>query len=112
VTLTSLLAEHSGATIAAAVGDRVRVQLDENPTTGYRWQPLAQSSVLDLVSDEFVPAGDGGIGAGGTRTLEYEAIAAGRGSLKLGLTRAWEPEREPLHTFGFALEIGVGRSTA
>lgn len=112
MTLTNLLAEHSGSTIAAAVGDRVRVRLDENPTTGYRWQSLAQSGVLNLVDDEFVPVGDGGIGAGGTRTLEYEAIAAGRGSLKLGLTRAWEPEREPLHTFGIALEISAGRSKA
>jgi inhibitor of cysteine peptidase len=109
VTLISLLAEHSGSTIVAATGDRVRIRLEENPTTGYRWQPRAQSSLLELVDDDFTPAGDGGIGAGGTRTLEYEAITAGRGSLRLALARAWEPAQAPLRTFGIELEVR-GRS--
>lgn len=103
----SILAEHSGTTIAAAVGDRVRIQLDENPTTGYRWKARAQSSLLELIDENYAPAGDGGIGGGGTRTLVYEVIAAGKGSLKLALARAWEPEREPLRNFEIELDIGA-----
>ena len=109
--LISLIAEHSGSTIAAAVGDRVRIQLDENPTTGYRWQSPAESSLLKLVDDDYAPTADGGVGGGGTRTLVYEALAPGKGSLKLALARAWEPAQAPLRTFEIELDISAARST-
>jgi inhibitor of cysteine peptidase len=110
VAVIPLLARDSGASIAAAVGDRLCIALSENPTTGYRWQPRSPTLLLGAVGDEYAPAADAGIGGGGTRTLLYEAIAAGRGRLELELRRAWEPAETPLGTFGIELEIGEAGS--
>jgi inhibitor of cysteine peptidase len=105
VAVIELTAKDSGAAVASVVGDRVRIELNENPTTGYRWCPRAASSLLRPIDDDYTPAGEGSIGGGGTRTLVYEAVAAGTGSLELELIRAWETPPTPLHTFSIELDV-------
>jgi inhibitor of cysteine peptidase len=106
VAVIRLLAENSGATIAPAIADRVSIALEENPTTGYRWQPRSSTPLLAPVGEEYAPAAGGGSGGGGIRTFVYEAVGAGAGRLELELRRAWDPAAEPLSTFGVALDIG------
>lgn len=57
-----LTAAQSGFPIEARVGDELVLQLVENPTTGYRWQPDSELQ-LPAREDHYVPAA-GATGAG------------------------------------------------
>lgn len=73
-------------------GDEVVLRLEENPTTGYRWQ-IAQSGAgeLGLVDDRFVPgAGDTAPGAGGHRIVRFVGRQPGEVRLEAVLRRSWE----------------------
>jgi inhibitor of cysteine peptidase len=91
----------NGRSVTVAPGQQVVVRLAENPTTGYRWEPPAG---IEVVSDEFLPAGSTAMGAGGERVF---TLAASRtaGEALFALTRPWgggAPER----TFTLRLTVG------
>ena len=78
----------NGDTVALQRGDRLRVELAENGSTGYRWQfakrPLP--AVLRFVRSTYVapPESDPPVaGAGGTRVYVFRARGSGRTSLRL-----------------------------
>jgi inhibitor of cysteine peptidase len=86
-----LTREDAGGRRSVRVGERIEVRLPERPTTGYRWQPDVDPSVLRQVDDRF----DGEAaprGAGGVRTLAFEALRPGPARLRLASRRAWEGE--------------------
>jgi inhibitor of cysteine peptidase len=81
--------EH-GSTVTAAVGDVVKIELAENPTTGFRWQVAAvDSSVLRLQSDDFAPGGPA-VGSGGLHVFHWAAAGRGGTDVRLELKRSWE----------------------
>jgi predicted secreted protein len=97
-------ASDSGTSVSLEVGQRLRVTLESNPTTGYSWlftgRPAPMSSVrptgmpdpavLQLVRGPiFVPASTL-IGAGGTETYDFVATAAGTTSIALEYARPFE----------------------
>jgi predicted secreted protein len=90
-----------GRVINVEVGDRVRVSLSENPSTGFTWrcgwQPQGH---LDLVRDRFVPGEPGRPGQGGVRNLVFCACASGRTELWVQSGR-WRRggERRPTRFF-------------
>ena len=77
----------SGKIVAMSKGDRLRVVLSENPSTGYAWQTVRRPDkrILPLVSSMFEggPMDPGVVGAPGKRTYVYRA--AGKGSTLLAL---------------------------
>jgi inhibitor of cysteine peptidase len=82
---------HNGGAISAKPGDRIVVRVPENPTTGYQWRAEpADSGVLELQSDQFMPPASQAPGGGGVRTLQYLARGAGNTSVTLQLARSWE----------------------
>ncbi len=83
-TIFALTANDSGTTVDAAVGDRVLIFLAANPTTGYTWQQTAgDTTILDLVSDTFVPTSSAVVGGGGVEFFRYDVIATGSTTLTL-----------------------------
>lgn len=78
----------NGSTVALLPGQSLIIRLPENPTTGYRWAVEA-SGGMTLVSDDFSPTGVG-VGAGGTRTMEWRSAASGNQRITLALRRPWE----------------------
>lgn len=81
-------------TVLIAVGDVVKIELPENPTTGFRWQVMsAGDGVLSLRSDDFAASPDPAIGAGGLRRFRWSAVGAGTARLRLELKRSWEVGR-------------------
>ncbi len=85
----------NGSRVVLKVGDELVFELEENPTTGYRWQPDIQGDTLEPASDEFDPGEK--IGAGGKRRLYFLARHAGQATISLKLIRQWDPA-EPLNT--------------
>lgn len=78
-----------GKLVGLHTGDTIVIELQENPTTGFRWQVSAGSHLVPS-GDQLVLGKDVAPGGGGTRTLRLGAVAKGNGVIRLQLRREWE----------------------
>lgn len=92
-----LTEKDNGRTIDIVAGELVTVSLNENPTTGYRWE-VENMSGLEIVSDLFQSTGNA-IGAGGIRLFQFRASSVGRHELLLKNWRKWEDDRSVVNRF-------------
>ena len=93
----------NGQSFSCAVGDTVVIELTENPTTGFRWDLVANDPhILSPIGDDYSIAPSGNIGGGGKRTLRFRVLKAGTVALKLVHRRAWEVDA-PRSTFEITL---------
>ena len=97
----------SGKTIEVKVGGEIVIELDGNPSTGYTWETKdLDASLLQQVGETaFKSSNPGLIGAGGTLTLAFKALKAGRTTLTLIYHRPWETNVAPQSTFMVTLAI-------
>ncbi len=78
-----------GRTIPLRVGDTLRAELSENPTTGFRWSVTpSDTQLLAIEDDTYQPTG-GGIGGAGRRVVRLKAKDSGTTSVSFALARAW-----------------------
>lgn len=93
-------------TITASVGDTIEILLDENPSTGYRWQVSElNSDVLALSGSLFLHSGEAVAGNGGLRQLQFDAQSAGETVLLLKLRRPWERETDAIAQFQVTIQV-------
>jgi predicted secreted protein len=81
--------------VRLALGQKTTVQLEENPTTGYRWQiDRTKSENLPIVriDDLGFTAREGGarVGASGIHRWSIEALSAGKARIVFEYLRPWE----------------------
>jgi inhibitor of cysteine peptidase len=94
-----------GSSVEARPGDRVIVVLEENPTSGYRWDfDRLDRQLLELQGSDFVPADDSRLGGGGTRRVTLLVISTGSSHLALKLWRDWEGEGSVTRRFVVTIE--------
>jgi len=86
-----------GRTVEVEAQSLVIVRLDENPTTGYRWN-VETSGGLEMVGDSFERIGDA-IGAGGVRVFQFRASDTGSHELGIRKWRDWEGESSIIDRF-------------
>ena len=96
LTATDIGADAADQTLKLAVGQEATVELEENPSTGYRWtidaKAGANASIL-RISDRGFSQGAGGkrlLGAPGIHRWSIEAISAGSASVTFVYARSWE----------------------
>jgi inhibitor of cysteine peptidase len=80
----------AGRPVKTEVGQRLRVTLPENRTTGYRWQVSGGCAGILAEEEDQATAGSGQPGAGGTRVWVFAAKAEGQCELRFESARAWE----------------------
>jgi inhibitor of cysteine peptidase len=98
-------AGQNGSSLTLSVGDEVRLDLQENPTTGFRWQPVGiDTAILQLRADDFAPTAGAAIGGGGARRLRWAMLRPGVTELRLELKRAWEASA-PRSVFTIQLSV-------
>jgi predicted secreted protein len=103
-------ATDNGSSITLAVGDTVRIVLKGNPTTGFGWAAdisgddavIVQQVGEPIYVPDAVPAGI--VGAGGTYTFTFKALAPGEATLRLIYERSWE-DVPPLETFAVTVKV-------
>jgi inhibitor of cysteine peptidase len=93
-------ARDNGKTVSVPIGQRFRIELEENPTTGYKWTvPEFDQTCLALEMDEYTPAKTSGIGGGGIRQFVFAIKSACRVTLRMVNKRPWETDGEPAARF-------------
>ena len=88
-------------------GQTLVVTLEGNPTTGYSWEvagPLDEQVLRQAGEPEFQQESDL-VGAGGVQILRFEAVNAGKMTLKLIYHRPWEKDVEPLETYSIQVVV-------
>jgi inhibitor of cysteine peptidase len=81
---------------ALGVGEELVLRLEENPTTGFRWQPADLPEGVTLADDGFVPPTAARPGQGGVHTFRVRPTAPGAYRVAIALGRSWgatAPER-------------------
>lgn len=87
-------------------GDRISINLAENPTTGYEWAiDKIDSQVIELEDSEFSLPENAGIGGGGERIFTFKTKAVGIAKLQLKEWRPWEGDRSIVQRFEVTLQI-------
>jgi inhibitor of cysteine peptidase len=94
--------EDSGTERSVPVGERIELRLPENPTTGFRWQVAGLPVELQQIEDRYEGA-EQPRGAGGHRTIGFEALRPGDVTLHLEKRRSWE--QDPTDRFTVQLRV-------
>jgi inhibitor of cysteine peptidase len=95
-----------GALVRLRRGAKITIELEENPSTGYRW-------MISSIDKRFlVPEGDAFLtgdrmspGAGGLRRFFFRAKAPGCTALSLINKRAWQRDDQAVDSFKLAIQI-------
>lgn len=89
----------AGDSIRKKPGETFTLELDSNPSTGYRWalDGKEDATVVKKLSDEFVsrPHPPGMVGVGGTERWKFQAVKPGKTALHFTYRRPFEKESEP-----------------
>jgi len=90
----------------ALPGQRVLIQLPENPTTGYQWHIDAfDPQVLAAAGSDFAASSGGRLGGGGLRTFVFTALAPGSSRVRLVYRRPWEPKAQAGEAFEVRIQV-------
>jgi len=77
------------------LGQRFTVDVHSNPTTGYQWIPIYNTSIIELISHNFKPSIPMRIGSSGLDSFTFKSIGHGVTELKMVYKRsAGEPPAE------------------
>jgi len=95
-TALALTREDDGKTINGHVGQTLVLTLQENPTTGFRWDLMGTNSgiislQLSKYTQDQIPQRRGIVGAGGQRVYVFKLNSTGTTNLELFYKRPWEP---------------------
>jgi inhibitor of cysteine peptidase len=91
-------------TITIKNGESFKIQLNENPTTGYSWT-INVTPGLTIVSDQYIAPSDGLMGAGGQHEWQIKATGTGDKQLTGTYKRAWEPTFGNETTYSLNIKI-------
>ena len=95
MTSTIFGAEDNGRTVSVTTQTVFSIELEENPTTGYRWSvPQFDGKYLELESDQFSPATGTGVGGGGIRQFSFRVKTPGKSNVRLVRARSWEKDSQ------------------
>lgn len=88
-------------------GQLLKVEVEENPTTGYSWQISGpgESDAVQLAGEPLYIANSPLIGAGGIRTFRFRSLRRGRAMIVFEYKRSWEKYRRPAKKYILTLVV-------
>ncbi len=98
---TKLTMSDNGKAINVRTGGQIVVELEGNPSTGYTWESINLDTrmVQQVGESNFKSSNPGLVGAGGTLTMTFKTLKAGKTNLTLVYHRPWEKNIEPQSTY-------------
>lgn len=104
-TVTLTMADQ-GVARDAVVEQNVLLQLEETPSTGYRWTLEASPpEAIEILAIRWVAPTGGGVGAAGKREFSLRTKAPGEIRLSLKLWREWQGESSATSRLEFILRV-------
>jgi inhibitor of cysteine peptidase len=97
-----------GSSHTLPLGEELVVRLEENATTGYRWQfSHSGPGVLEQLDDTFgLPGAEAGApGASGRRTVRFVGKQRGRVRVEARLGRSWESAAAAPKTVVYSVDV-------
>ncbi len=92
----------NGKKILTKKGDVIKLQLPENPTTGYLWKINSiNDKHLNLTENEN-KISTKAVGAGGLKTFYFKVMNEGISELQIALGNPWE--NDTVETFNVTIE--------
>lgn len=76
--------------IRARINEPFTIELNSNPTTGYKWYADYDYHLLSLEGEKYEKDASELIGAGGRSIFTFKPLKAGRSSISLVYRRPWE----------------------
>jgi inhibitor of cysteine peptidase len=73
-------------------GEKFTIILESNPTSGYRWIPTFNRSIINLISHDFQPSQSTRIGCSGKDIFTFLATSVGSEKLMMFYKRSWEKQ--------------------
>jgi len=76
----------------AEIGDKIRIKLCSNPTTGFKWEyAMSVENVLKEEDYDFEePENKNLVGAGGKEVWTFEAVEKGTTDVRMEYSQPWE----------------------
>ncbi len=99
--------EQNGSQIKVKLGDKLRVALAGNITTGYAWEIAENNTNLLALQGEaeYQPEKTNRVGSGGTFIFTLKAVGKGNTSLKLIYRRPFEKDVPPIRDFRLTVMV-------
>ena len=95
----------NGNEIELQVGEEFVIILHENPTTGFRWNPISSGEpACILLGDSFDPIGSTP-GNGGSHSWHFQAAKEGSSKIEFAYRRSWEQDRPAAQTFTLSIHV-------
>lgn len=105
-TVIVLTEKDAGQNVSVVKNDIFKISLDGNPTTGYNWVVSdLDGAILKQLGDPEFKSDSNLMGAGGKITLTFQAIAAGKTTLKLEYRQPWDTTTLPEKTYEVNVEV-------
>jgi inhibitor of cysteine peptidase len=97
----------NGRTVTVTVGETIEIRLPENPTTGFRWQLMANDGAICAVTaDRFEAPAPRALGRGGEHSWLLKALRIGECDVELRCRRRWANSLEPEESFSIHIQVG------
>ncbi len=92
------------STLNYTTGEEIKVELEQNITTGYRWVQAANSdsTIVTLVKSEYI-SNEEIIGGPGKVMFTFKALKPGKTTIELQYARSWESKPAETRTYNFAI---------
>ncbi|MDE1985467.1 MAG: protease inhibitor I42 family protein [Alphaproteobacteria bacterium] len=95
----------AGKSFTLAVGRHLSVLLKEQAGTGYSWVVAGDSTPLLKFEGSSVQSAATMPGGAQLQALDFLAVAAGKGMLRLDYRRPWETDKPPAQIFSVTVTV-------
>ena len=103
ITLTQ---SDKGKSVAVRPGEVVCISLDENPSTGYRWElEHDDDQILRLLTSGYISDSGAGVGGGGQHVWKFMAENYGEVQLTMKHRRSWEGDKSAIELLEITIQI-------
>ncbi len=87
------------------VGQTFKVTLRENPTTGFRWNPISGGEPVCRLLDDSFDLDRDTLGNGGRHSWQFQTLKEGSGKIEFAYIRPWEQGKPPALTFSLYVTV-------
>jgi predicted secreted protein len=89
----------NGNEIELLVGEEFVIILHENPTTGFRWNPISSWEPVCTLLDNSFDLIESTPGSGGIHSWHFQAVKEGSSKIEYAYRRSWEQDRPAAQTY-------------